>query len=122
MELNKALKIILELAEQNMLNDPEMQDEMLRQMNAIETVRAHMQELESPSPLQVVLVVKGGLIQESYSNVPTEITVLDGDIEGVTDESCRCIDAMDGNEYYIGSFDAYTDPTLVADILKEVSA
>ena len=122
MELNQALKLVLELAEQNMLNDPEMQDEMLRQMNAIESVRAHMQELESPSPLQVVLVVVGGLIQESYSNVPTEITVLDGDTEGATDETCRCIDAMDGNEYCIGSFNSYTDPTLVADILKEVSA
>lgn len=122
MELNKALKIVLELAEQNMLNDPEMQDEMLRQMNAIESVRAHMQELESPSPLQVVLVVVGGLIQESYSNVPTEITVLDGDIEGATDESCRCIDTLDGNEYHIGSFNSYTDPTLIADIIKEVSA
>ena len=118
MELNQALKLVLELAEQNMLNDPEMQDEMLRQMNAIESVRAHMQELETPSPLQVVLVVEGGLIQESYSNVPTEITVLDGDI----DESCRCIDAMDGNEYHIGSFNSYTDPTLVADILKEAFA
>ena len=33
MELNEALKVVLELAEQNMLNDPEMQDEMLQQMN-----------------------------------------------------------------------------------------
>ena len=122
MELSQALKLVLELAEQNMLNDPEMQDEMLSQMNAIESVRAHMQELETPSPLQVVLVVEGGLIQESYSNVPTEITVLGGDIEGATDESCRCIDAMDGNEYHIGSFNSYTDPTLVADILKEAFA
>lgn len=122
MELNEALKLVLELAEQNMLNDSEMQHEMLQQMNAIETVRAHMQELESPSPLQVVLVVEGGVIQESYSNVPTEITVLDGDIEGATDDSCRCIDAMDGNEYNIGSPNTNTDPTLVADILKEAFA
>ena len=122
MELNQALKIVLDLAEQNVLNDDETFDEMKQQMDAIENVRLHMQELETPSPLQVVLVVVGGIIQESYSNVPTEITVLDGDIEGATDESCRCIDAMDGNEYHIGSFDSYTDPTLVADILKEASA
>ena len=122
MELNQALKIVLDLAEQNVLNDDETFDEMKQQMDAIENVRLHMQELETPSPLQVVLVVVGGLIQKSYSNVPTEITVLDGDIEGATDESCRCIDAMDGNEYHIGSFDSYTDPTLVADILKEAFA
>ena len=122
MELNEALKVVVELAEQNMLNDPEMQCEMLQQMNAIEAVRMHMQELETPSPLQVVLVVEGGLIQESYSNVPTEILVLDGDTEGATDESYRCIDALDGNEYHIGSFNSYTDPTLIADIIKEVSA
>lgn len=102
MELNKALSVVLELAEQNMLDDPEMQDEMLRQINAIESVRAHMQELESPSPLQVVLVFEGGVIQESYSNVPTEITVLGGDI--------------------VGSLNTNTDPTLVADILKEAFA
>ena len=122
MELNEALKVVVELAEQNMLNDPEMQHEMLRQMNAIESVRAHMQELETPSPLQVVLVVEGGLIQESYSNVPTEIIVLDGDIAGVTDESCHCIDAIGGYVYSIGSLNTNTDPTLVADIIKEVSA
>ena len=122
MELNQALKLVLELAEQNMLNDPEMQDEMLHQMNAIESVRAHMQELESPSPLQVVLIFEGGVIQESYSNVPVEITVLDGDTEGVPVEFCHCIDALGGDEYSIGSLNTNTDPTLVADIIKEVSA
>lgn len=122
MELNEALKVVVELAEQNMLNDPEMQHEMLRQMNAIESVRAHMQELESPSPLQVVLVVEGGVIQESYSNVPTEITVLDGDIADTTNDSCRCIDAIGGYVYNIGSLNTNTDPTLVADIIKEISA
>ena len=122
MELNEALKLVLELAEQNMLNDPEMQHEMLQQMNAIETVRAHMQELESPSPLQMVLVVEGGVIQESYSNVPTEITVLDGDIENVPMEFCHRIDAIGGYVYSIGSLNTYTDPTLVADILKEAFA
>jgi hypothetical protein len=122
MELNEALKVVVELAEQNMLNDPEMQCEMLQQMNAIEAVRMHMQELQNPSPLQVVLVTEGGVIHESISNVPAEITVLAGDIEGATDDSCRCIDAVDGSKYCIGSFNSITDPTLVADILKEVSA
>ena len=122
MELNEALKLVVELAEQNMLNDPEMHYEMLRQMNAIESVRAHMQELETPSPLQVVLIVDGSVIHEYISNVPAEVTVLDGDIESATDESCRCIDAVDGSEYYISSHNTITDPTLVADILKEVSA
>lgn len=122
MELNKALSVVLELAEQNMLDDPEMQDEMLRQINAIESVRAHMQELESPSPLQVVLVFEGGVIQESYSNVPTEITVLGGDIENVPVEFCHRIDAIGGYVYNIGSLNTNTDPTLVADILKEAFA
>lgn len=122
MELNQALKLVVELAEQNMLNDPEMQCEMLQQMNAVEAVRMHMQELETPSPLQVVIECGGGVIHQVLSNVPTEVTVLDGDTEGATDETCCCIDAMDGNEYCIGSFNSITDPTLVADILEEVSA
>ena len=113
MELFEALDILIAIAEN-------MKHSSIQE--AIETVKLHKQELESPSPIQVVLITEGGVIQESYSNVPTEITVLDGDIEGATDESCRCIDAMDGNEYHIGSFDSYTDPTLVADILKEAFA
>ena len=122
MELNQALKLVLELAEQNMLNDPEMQHEMLQQMNAIVAVRMHMQELQNPSPLQVVLITEGGAIHESISNVPTVVTVLDGDIEGTTDDSCSCIDTVDGCEYRISSSNSYTNPTLVADILKEAFA
>ena len=112
MGLNQALKLVLELAEQNMLNDPEMQDEMLRQLNAIEAVRMHMQELEAPSPLQVIIDCDDGVIYQVLSNVPTKVTVLDRDTKG----------AMDGDEYCISSFNSCTDPTLVAAILKEVSA
>ena len=121
MELNQAINMVLELA-RHMLKDLEIVEEIANQEDAIATLELFQQELQNPSPVQVVLVVEGGLIQESYSNVPTEITVLDGDIEGATDDSCRCIDAMDGNEYRTGSIDSYTDPTLVADILKEAFA
>ena len=112
MGLNQALKLVLELAEQNMLNDPEMQDEMLRQLNAVEAVRMHMQELEAPSPLQVIFECGSGVIHQVLSNVPTEVTVLYENTEGATD----------GNEYCVCSFNSYTDPSLVADILKKVSA
>ena len=80
MELNQALKIVLELAEQNMLVDNEMPDEMKQQMDAVENVRLHLQELENPSPVQCIISVDGGLIVEIITNVPTDCTVL-GEID-----------------------------------------
>ena len=89
MELNKALKIVLELAEQNMLNDPDMPLEMKEQFDAIESVRMHLQELENPSPIQAMLFIHGGVIHESISNVPLVITTLDEDIVGRVPIECN---------------------------------
>ena len=122
MELNEALKVVLELAEQNMLNDPEMQDEMLRQLNAIENVRLHMQELQNPSPLQVVLITEGGVIHESISNVPAVVTVLDGDLECADQEDCRLFESEGATEYLVCGPLTVCDPARVAVLLAEATA
>lgn len=122
MELNEALKVVVELAEQNMLNDSEMQDEMLRQMNAIEAVRMHMQELQNPSPLQVVLITEGGVIHESISNVPAVVTVLDGDLEGAEQGGCRLFESEGAAEYLVCGPLTVCDPTRVATLLQEATA
>ena len=117
MELNEALKVVLELAEQNMLNDPEMQDEMLRQMNAIESVRAHMQELENPSPIQVMLFTHGGVIHDSISNVPVHIAILGEDIEG--GGHITTLSSEDDTSYVVEHAITYCEPQRVAAILSE---
>lgn len=122
MELNEALKVVVGLAEQNMLNDPEMQDEMLRQLNAIESVRMHMQELQNPSPLQVVLITEGGVIHESLSNVPTEITILDGDLEGVESGNVRLFPSEGDAEYIVCGPSTDCDPVRVATLVAEATA
>ena len=122
MELNEALKVVVELAEQNMLNDPEMQDEMLCQMNAIETVRMHMQELQNPSPLQVVLITEGGVIHESISNVPAVVTVLDGDMEGAEQGDCRLFESEGGAEFLVCGPHTECNPIRVAALLQEATA
>ena len=81
MELNEALKVVVELAEQNMLNDSEMQLEMLRQMNAIEAVRMHMQELECPSP--VLVEIQESVLNNYFravTNVPAQVVYVLGDM------------------------------------------
>ena len=122
MELNEALKVVVELAEQNMLNDPEMQDEMLRQLNAIESVRMHMQELRNPSPLQVVLITKGGIIHESISNVPAVVTVLDGDLEGAESGNVRLFPSEGDAEYLVCGPSTDCDPARVATLVAEATA
>ena len=122
MELNEALKVVVELAEQNMLNDPEMQDEMLRQLNAIESVRMHMDELENPSPIQVVLITEGGVIHESLSNVPTEVTILDGDLEGVESGNVRLFPSEGDAEYIVCGPSTDCDPVRVATLVAEATA
>ena len=81
MELNQALKIVLELAEQNMLNDDETFDEMKRQMDAIENVRLHMQELECPSP--VLIEIQESVLNNYFravTNVPAQVVHVLGDM------------------------------------------
>ena len=122
MELNQALKIVLELAEQNMLDDSEMPDEMKQQMDAVENVRLHLQELESPSPIQVVLIIEGGVILEAITNVPTVFTVLDGDLGGAEFGDVRLFPSEGDAEYMV--CDPYTecDPARVATLLSEANA
>ena len=122
MELNKALKIVLELAEQNMLNDPDMPLEMKEQFDAIESVRMHLQELENPSPIQVVLITEGGVIHESISNVPTEVTVLEGDLEGAESGNVRLFPSEGDAEYLVCGPSTDCDPARVATLLAEANA
>ena len=117
MELNKALKIVLELAEQNMLNDPDMPLEMKEQFDAIESVRMHLQELENPSPIQVVLFMYGGVTHGSISNVPVHITVLDEDIEG--GGHIITLPSEDDTDYVVGYIPTECDPQRIASILSE---
>ena len=119
MELNKALKIVLELAEQNMLNDPDMPLEMKEQFDAIENVRLHLQELENPSPIQVMLFTHGGVIHDSISNVPVHITVLDEDIDG--GGHIITLPSEDDTDYVMGHVPTDCDPQRIATILSEAN-
>lgn len=122
MELNEALKVVVELAEQNMLNDPEMQDEMLRQMHAIETVCMHMQELQNPSPLQVVLLTDGTVIHEAYSNVPTQLVVLDEDMDSAAYRRVRLFPSQRDEEFCVDQPEVDCDPMKVAVLVQEATA
>lgn len=122
MELNKALKIVIDLAEQNMLSDLDMPLEMKEQFDAIESVRMHLQELENPSPIQVILITEGGVIHESLSNVPTEITILDGDLEGVESGNVRLFPSEGDAEYLVCGPSTDCDPARVATLLAEANA
>ena len=122
MELNKALKIVIGLAEQNMLSDLDMPLEMKEQFDAIESVRMHLQELENPSPIQVILITEGGVIHESLSNVPTEVTVLDGDLEGAESGNVRLFPSEGDAEYLVCGPSTDCDPARVATLLAEANA
>lgn len=122
MELNQALKIVLELAEQNMLDDNEMPDEMQQQMDAVENVRLHLQELESPSPIQVVLIIEGGVLLEAIPNVPTVFTVLDGDLDGAESGDVRLFPSEGDAEYLVCGSYPDCDPARVATLLAEATA
>jgi hypothetical protein len=116
MELNNALKIVLELAEQNMLNDADMYLEMKEQFDAIESVQMHLQELKNPSPIQVVLFTSGGSVHESISNVPASIIVLDEDTVG--DGHIITLPSEDDTNYVVGYIPTECDPQRIATILS----
>ena len=122
MELNKALKIVIDLAEQNMLSDLDMPLEIKEQFDAIESVRMHLQELENPSPIQVILITEGGVIHESLSNVPTEVTILDSDLEGVESGNVRLFPSEGDAEYLVCGPSTDCDPARVATLLAEANA
>ena len=73
MELIKALKICLELAEQNIINDADMPLEMLDQWNAVQTLRMHIEELENPSP---VILISYDFEEHPVSNVPVTLYLI----------------------------------------------
>ena len=116
MELNQALKIVLEMAAQNMFG------EVNQQMDAVENVRLHLQELENPSPIQVVLITEGGVIHESISNVPIEVTVLDGDLDGAESGDARLFPSEGDAEYLVYGHGTSCDPARVATLLNEANA
>ena len=122
MELNQALKILMELAEANMVEDPEMAEERAMQEEALATAQMHMDELESPSPIQVILITEGGVIHESLSNVPTEITILDGDLEGVEYDNVRLFPSERDAEYIVYGPSTDCDPVRVATLVAEATA
>lgn len=124
MELNKAIEIVLSLARDNVINDPGMQEQTLEQEDAIGTLEMFLDESlgDSPSPIQVVLETEGAVIHQVISNVPVQVTVLEIDLEGAEDGSCRLLESMNGSEYYIGSPSVEVDPLLTADIVKEATA
>ena len=122
MELNQALKILMELAEANMIEDPEMAEERAMQEEALATAQMHMDELENPSPIQVVLITEGGVIHESLSNVPTEVTILDGDLEGVESGNVRLFPSEGDAEYIVCGPSTDCDPVRVATLVAEATA
>ena len=122
MELNQALKILMELAEANMVEDPEMAEERAMQEEALATAQMHMQELQNPSPLQVVLITEGGVIHESISSVPAVVTVLDGDMECADQRDCRLFESEGAAEYLVCGPFTECDPTRVATLLREATA
>ena len=119
MELNKALKIVIDLAEQNMLSDLDMPLEMKEQFDAIENVRLHLQELENPSPIQAVLFTSGGAVHESISNVPMSIIVFDEDTEG--GGHIITLPSEDNTDYVMGHLPTECDPQRIASILSEAN-
>ena len=122
MELNQALKILMELAEANMVEDPEMAEERAMQEEALATAQMHMDELENPSPIQAVLITGGGVIHEFISNVPTVVTVLDDDLEGAESGDVRLFPSEGDAEYLVGSPSTDCDPVRVATLVAEATA
>lgn len=128
MELNEALKLVLELAEMNAITDyqagdsDDLVDERDRQQAAFETFKLHLAELEGPSPIQCVISMDGGLITEIVTNVPMECTIVDGDIEGVSIADVITLSSMGDQESYVRQLITGCDPTHVAAILGEIDS
>lgn len=78
MELITALKICLELAEQNIINDSEMPLEMQNQWNAVQNLRMHIEELENPSP---IILISSPIEGHTVSNVPITLYFMSDSLE-----------------------------------------
>lgn len=121
MEINKAFELVLELAQQNIINDPEMEPEMAHQLDAIETVRLFMSESlgENPSPVQVIIQTQGGVIHDIVTNIPVEVTVLDADTENGNEFVTVDVPQLTG-EFVVIHHNTKTDPSEVASILSAI--
>lgn len=114
MEINKAFELVLELAQQNIINDPEM-------AHAIDTVRLFMSESlgENPSPVKVIIQTQGGVIHDIVSNIPVEVTVLDADVENGNEVIAIDVPQLTG-EFVVIHHNTQTDPIAVASILSAI--
>lgn len=114
MEITKAIELVLELAQQYTINDPEM-------ANAIATLRLFMSESlgENPSPVQVVIQTQGGVIHDIVSNIPVEVTVLDADTENGNEFVTVDVPQLTG-EFVVIRHNTQTDPSEVASILSAI--
>ena len=121
MEINRALELVLELAQQNIINDPEMAQEMAHQLDAIDTLRLFMSESlgENPSPVQVIIQTQGGVIHDIVSNIPVEVTVLDADTENGNDIVTIDVPQLTG-EFIVIRHNTQTNPSEVASILSAI--
>lgn len=117
MEINKAFELVLELAQQNIIDDPEMADKFA----AITTVRLFMSESlgENPSPVQVIIQTQGGVIHDIVSNIPVEVTVLDADTENGNEFVTVDVPQLTG-EFVVIRHNTQTDPSEVASILSAI--
>ena len=128
MELNEAMNLVLELAEMNAITDYQAGDsddlimERNRQQDAFETFRLHLAELEAPSPVQCIISVGGGLIVGVITNVPTDCTVIDEDIEGASDADITTLTTMGNLECYVSRPTADCDPAYAAAVLGEIDS
>ena len=128
MELIEAAKLVLELAEMNAITDyqagdsDDLMDERDRQQNAFETFKMHLAELEGPSPIQCIIVMDNGLITEVITNVPTECTIVDGDIENVSVSDVITLSTKGDQEAHVHHLAAGCDPAHVAAILGEIDS
>ena len=114
MELNKALELVLELAQQNIIDEPEM-------AHAVDTVRLFMSESlgENPSPVQVIIQTQGGVIHDIVANIPVEVTVLDADTENGNDIVTVDVPQLTG-EFIVIRHNTQTNPSEVASILSAI--
>ena len=117
MEINKAFELVLELAQQNIIDDPEM----AHQLDAIATLRLFMSESlgENPSPVQVIIQTQGGVIHDIVANIPVEVTVLDADTENGNEFVTVDVPQLTG-EFVVIRHNTQTDPSEVASILSAI--
>ena len=114
MELNRAFELVLELAQQNITDEPEM-------ANAIDTVRLFMSESlsENPSPIKMIIQTQAGVIHNILTNIPVEVTVLDADTENGNEIVTVDVPQLTG-EFVVIRHNTQTDPSEVASILSAI--